>query len=199
MSACLSVSLSAPYVMAAEGAVHVRITPMTQVNPDDLKAFLALHQFAQEKAPGFLKPLSVEAVQKSDILVQVKSATGRVLAQCLLTQGDNMEKSEFAHYPADHKHGKTLIISSLAGLKHGDMMMTSIVNYARENGYEGLLAKTHSQNERGIDFFDAHHFTNGITYTAPGENYAAHYFYFSLTKSKGFVAVPVSPEPPSVV
>ncbi|MBN8521008.1 MAG: hypothetical protein J0L77_03815 [Alphaproteobacteria bacterium] len=193
MSACLYTTLSNPYVIAAEGTTYVRITPMAQVNPDDLTAFLAFHQFAQEKAPGFLKPLSVEAVQKSDVMVQMKSATGNLLAQCLLTQGDNMEKSEFAHYPADHKHGKTLIISSLAGLKHGNMMMTAIVNYARKNGYEGLLAKTHSRNSKGIDFFDANYFTNGITYTAPGENYAAHYFYFSLTKSMGFVAVPVSP------
>lgn len=163
------------------------------------QGFLRFHKPFSEKPGSFVKPVTEGTFRQSDYFAVMKNDVGEVIAQCLLVACHNKARQDLDYYPAAKPGEKILIITSLTSTGGGAKeLIEHIGAFAQKLGYTHLLAKANEQNTSGISLFSKAGFTNGTTYTAHKEAYAAHYFYKSLTDSPDCGAAP-TPLPPVIV
>jgi hypothetical protein len=191
-------TLKTTYIKAATGLSSVTVTPMESCKSIRIDGFLHFHNTMSARYPGTLKSLTIPMIEKSSYMAVLRDEKGNVSAQCLLVTGDNEKRNDLSHYPADHLHGETLIVTSLSSENGAGHLIKAVAEFAHLNGYTGLLAKTRATNTNGSDFFEKSGFTNGTTYTAPDEDTPAHYFYKSLTKAPDCCPAPTQGGQPSL-
>lgn len=189
-------TLKTTYTKAATGNATITVIPMAACKSIRIDGFLHFHNTMCANYPGTLKPLTIPMIEKSSFMAVLRDEKGNVTAQCLLVSGDNEKRHDLYHYPAEHLHGETLIITSLSSENGAGQLIKAVAEFAHITGYTGLLAKTRASNTHGSDFFEKSGFTNGITYTAPQEDTPAHYFYKSLTSSQNCGTAPTQDRRP---
>lgn len=175
------------------------ITPFfyaTVSSPDmltrDIAAdFLGTQAIALLKGAPYLKEKKV-ADLKQAWRVCVKNTQGKTAGQCLLTDVGNEQADYTAPYPV---LGKTLILTSLCmhaghnsvkgtippGMGPTSTLFREVVNFALQNGFQTIVAKTNARNSEGRDVFEEKDFTPSSPIIVDNEGYESIFYVKELS------------------
>ena len=161
------------------------------LKPKDIPNFLELHNKQDSVKPRTAQDLKAHLDADMPIIGVKFAGTGQHIAHMLLTNPESKIVQNTNNYP---EYENTALIQSVVidknynsqklstifngseGMaKPQDLLFQQARQCALEDGFDYLMAKVKSSNDRSIRLFERRGFEIQQSYIADGENYEAHY------------------------
>lgn len=162
----------------------------------DKMIFLGTLQRAFQIGAPYLKEKTAADLDDGATIIFLKAANGRDSGQCLLVDPDLSSAAFAAAYP---KHGKTLILASFytdakhstvkgtipSGMGPNSTIFKAAFAYAKENGYESIVAITDEGNKAMHKVFEKENFIPSSPFLRENGTKTARYYIYDMAPAIG--------------